>query len=50
MYSVVGTGCDLEAGHDGDHVRTYTDGRTVTWNADGDRRFVDHESRRTLGT
>ena len=47
--SAFGTACDLEAGHDGDHQRHYPD-KTITWNEDADRRFVDRESRKGLGT
>lgn len=51
---LTGTGCDLEAGHDGNHVRTYTEGVTkpysVTWNEDADRRVIDVESTRKQGT
>lgn len=48
--SAVGTPCDLEAGHDGDHSITYPGYKTLTWNEDADRRFVDRESRKGLGT
>ena len=52
---LTGTGCDLDAGHEGDHVRTYTeaDGATtpysVSWNEERDRRAVDREARKPLG-
>ena len=47
--SAYGTGCDLEAGHDGGHARHYPD-YTVRWDDESDRRFVDAESRKPLGT
>ena len=50
---LTGTGCDLAAGHEGDHVRTYTNTvkpYSVRWSDEGDRRGVDRESGRTLGT
>lgn len=51
--SSLGTSCDLEAGHDGDHEKHYPDHPGYPpsrWNDDVDRRFVDRESRRGLGT
>lgn len=53
---LTGTGCDLEAGHDGKHVRTYTeaDGAaepySASWSDDADRRAVDSEAGKKLGT
>lgn len=48
--SAIGTPCDLEAGHAGDHQRSYPDGRTVTWNADADHRFINKQTGKGLGT
>ena len=49
-HSALGTGCDLDAGHDGDHVKDYPGYRTITWNDEQDRTFVDSEGRKKLGT
>ncbi len=49
-----GTPCELEAGHDGKHQMTYTVNvpkpYTVYWTEDADRRLIDQESRKKLGT
>jgi hypothetical protein len=52
-YSSVGTGCDLEAGHDGDHIRYYAEHPGYpprSWSEESDRRFADNEGRKKLGT
>ena len=49
-----GTPCDLEEGHEGSHAKTYTnhDGSqyTARWSEKADQHFIDHESRKKLGT
>ncbi len=50
---LTGTGCDLAAGHAGDHVRTYTNivkPYSVTWNEERDQGAVDREADKPLGT
>ena len=50
---LTGTGCDLAVGHEGEHVRTYTNTvapYSVRWADEGDRRGVDREADKTLGT
>ena len=47
---LTGTACDLDEGHEGDHQRHYEGYRTIRWNDEADKRAVDQESRKKLGT
>lgn len=54
---LTGTPCDLEAGHDGKHVKTYHDPQrkeqqtySVTWSDEADARVIDVEAERKQGT
>jgi len=51
--SALGTPCDLEAGHGGKHQKTYHEAhgpRTVSWDDEGDRRFLEGQQDKRLGT
>ncbi len=53
IAQLTGTGCDLAVGHEGDHVRTYTNTvrpYSVTWSDERDRRAVSREADKPLGT